>query len=730
MRITRLLSSILISLALSFAAPAQQAPKPETKKAAPAKPAARQPSTSYKTLKYPPMNPIKVPEPVRFELANGMTVYLVEDHELPTITASAMIRAGSRWEPVNKAGLAAITGTVMRTGGAATRPGDQLDEELDRLGAYVETGIGEDSGRAMVSVLKEDIDKGLSILADLLQHPAFPQDKIDLAKIQHRDNIARRNDNPSSIAFREFSRIIFGKDTPYGHQTEYDTINSITRQDLIAFHKQFFQPENVVMAVWGDFKAGEMRALIERTFSGWARGGRSKPPVPQVDPAAQKRAGVYYINKEDTPQSWVLMGFLGGKRNDPDYYALSVMNTVLGGGFASRLFANVRSAQGLAYAVSSQWGAGWDRPGLFTALGSTKTETTVKILASMRHEIANIAEAGVTDDELTRAKDSVLKGFAFEFDSTSKIVQRLVSYDYYGYPRDYLQQYRANIEKVTKADVARVAKQYLKTDQLAILVVGKEKGIDQPLASLGSVTTIDVTIPKPKQEALGPATSDSIAKGKALLNAARQAMGGAAFDKVKDYTTVANFTVTMGQNEMAMKLESTINLSGRLLTKMSTPMGEMTQGYDGQTLWARTPQGIREMPTSQNAETEGGFFRDTISLLRNIDNPAYTVQALGPSEVQGKPAEAVAVADPARNLQVKLWIDPTTNLLLKKSYTAALMGPPAELEELYSDYRDAGGLKMPFKVLMNRQGQKFGDLTVTEIKINPGLDEAAYKKPQ
>ena len=219
-----------------------------------------------------------------------MVIYLVEDHELPLISASALVSAGSRWEPGDKSGLASITGSVMRTGGTASRPGDQLDQELDRLGASVETGIGQDSGRASVSVLKEDFDKGLDILADILQHPAFPQDKIELAKIAQRDQIARRNDNPNGIVFREFGRVLFGKDSPYARITEYDTINAITRDDLVAFHQRFFQPENVILGVWGDFDAAGVRGKIEKRpgFLGARRqtetrspGGGPRRPRPQ-----------------------------------------------------------------------------------------------------------------------------------------------------------------------------------------------------------------------------------------------------------------------------------------------------------------------------------------------------------------------------------------------------------------------------------------------------------------
>src|SRR5262249_18677459 len=159
------------------------------------------------------------------------------------------------------------------------------------------------------------------------------------------------------------------KDSAYGHQAEYDTLNAIGREDLVAFHKQYFQPENVILGAWGDFKTDEMRAKLEKALGGWARGGRPKPAVPAVDPGASKRTGLYFINKEDATQSWVLMGMLAGKRNDQDFYALSVMNTILGGGLSSRMFSNIRSDEGLAYAVSSNWNAGWDRPGIFTALG-------------------------------------------------------------------------------------------------------------------------------------------------------------------------------------------------------------------------------------------------------------------------------------------------------------------------------------------------------------------------
>ena len=170
----------------------------------------------------------------RFELANGLVVYLIEDHELPKVGLHALVRTGGRWEPAAKTGLAEITGSVMRTGGSLSHGGDKLDDELDRLGASIETSIDQDSGRVDASMLKEDLGPGIEIVAGLLQHPAFPQNKIDLAKIRMRDGVARRNDEPNGIVFREFMRILYGKDSPYARQTEYATINAIATLDAPA----------------------------------------------------------------------------------------------------------------------------------------------------------------------------------------------------------------------------------------------------------------------------------------------------------------------------------------------------------------------------------------------------------------------------------------------------------------------------------------------------------------
>lgn len=455
-------------------------------------------STRYSQLKYPKIGDVKIPKVERVTLANGMQLFLLEDHELPIVNASAMIRVGSVYEPADKIGLASITGTVMRTGGTTSKTGDQLDEELEQIAASVETGIELNSGEASVSVLKEDVDKGLVILADVLMNPAFREDKIELAKIQQRSDIARRNDYVWSIGRREFCKLIYGPESVYARHTEYATIDNITRDDLIAFHKRFFHPNNVMLAVWGDFDTKQMIKKIEQVFKGWEKADVELSPMPQVQ--YEFRPTVNVIRKEDIHQANISLGHIGGLMNDPDYFALVVMNEILGSGFTGRIFKNVRSRQGLAYAAYGSYGADFDHPGIFYVFCQTKSKSTVHATRVMMEEVKKITETEVTDEELALAKESYLNSFVFNFDSKGKIINRLLTYEYFGYPPDFLEKTKENIEKVTKKDVLRVAQKHLKPDKMQVLAVGRPQDFDEPLSVLGAVREIDITIPTPKEK--------------------------------------------------------------------------------------------------------------------------------------------------------------------------------------------------------------------------------------
>ncbi|MBN4054344.1 insulinase family protein [Nitrospira defluvii] len=431
------------------------------------------------------------PKAERLVLSNGMILYLLEDHELPLITLQAMIRTGDIYESADKIGLASITGSVMRSGGTRNRRGDEIDEMLDQIAARLSVGIGTTSGSASLDTLKKDFPMGLNLLADILMRPAFEEDKLTIVKNRALEGIRRRNDRPSSIANREFWKQLYGKDNPYARESTKETIGSISRSDLIAFHKKYFAPNNMIVGITGDFEKGAMIAKIEKVFSGWPKKEIDFPKVAKV--IERKKGAIYKVIKA-IPQTQVRMGHLGIKQKNPDFYALSIMNDILGaGGLNSRLFQDVRTRQGLAYSVGSVFRPGKLERGFFLAYAATRTETTHQTISTMIHHIEAIREDWVSDEELNRAKDAFLNSFIFSFSSPSQIVGRQMSLEYFDLPADYLEQYRKNVAKVSKEDILRVAKQYLHPDRLIIVAVGDEEKFDKPLSVLGKVEELSIT---------------------------------------------------------------------------------------------------------------------------------------------------------------------------------------------------------------------------------------------
>ncbi len=448
----------------------------------------------YTDIKAPALPAFDVPKPVTFTLANGLRVFLMEDHELPLIAVRTLVRTGAFWEPQSKIGLARLTGAVQRTGGTTSMTGDRIDDLLEARAASVETGIGGDSGSASMNCLKQDFDDVFKVYLDVLRNPAFAQDKLDIAKVQVNASIARRNDSVGGITGREIGRLVYGPDSPLVSLEQYATIAAITRDDLVLWHKTYYHPNNMMLGVSGDFNVASMRKTIEKACASWPKGpsfqGAKIPYRETPNP------GVYFIEKPDVTQVNIAMAHLGIEQKNPDYFAVQVMNDVLGGGFSGRLINAIRTKKGLAYGVNGGLGAAFNRPGLMRLGMQTKSVSLFDAMAALKEEVAGIVKNPPTDDELGQAKESILNGFIFNYDSKAGILVQQLSYAYYGLPSDYLEAYRSNIEKVTKNDVVRVAKKYVHTDELAILVVGKAADFPKPLDTLGKVTTVDITIPK------------------------------------------------------------------------------------------------------------------------------------------------------------------------------------------------------------------------------------------
>ena len=433
-------------------------------------------------------------QPKRIQLPNGMVIFLQEDHELPTIDGTARIRGGERSVPANKTGLTDIYGEVWRTGGTKSKTGDQLDDYLEQRAARVETNGGVDSTTVSWSCLKEDFDDVFRVFVDLLENPEFRSDKIEIAQKGMYDGISRRNDESEQIAGREAAKLVYGANNPYARVAEYRTVAAITRQDLVEWHGKYVHPNNIILGVVGDFDSAKMEARLREAFASWPRGQAAGDSEIKLEPA---RPGYYQVEKTDVNQSQIQMVAAGITRKSPDYFAVSVFNEAFGGGFSSRLFNDIRTTKGLAYAVGGGVGTSWDHPGMLRLMVSTKSKTTIVSIQALDEEIADLPKRPIDDKEIKRAKDAILNSFVFRFDSPAKVLQEKMAYEFYGYPLDFLENFQQGIEKVTKEDVARVAAKYIHRDQMAVLVVGNVGEFDKPLSSLGTVNKLDIAIPAP-----------------------------------------------------------------------------------------------------------------------------------------------------------------------------------------------------------------------------------------
>jgi zinc protease len=447
--------------------------------------AAQAKAADPRTMKFPALK-FEIPKTERVQLKNGMVVYLLQDHELPIVNLTAYLNAGSIYEPADKVGLAGITGATLRSGGTLKTPPDQLDRELEFMASSIESSINADHANVSLSTLTRNLDRTLTLFAEVMTQPAFDPARLELTRMQVVEGIRRQNDDPKGIAGRELSRAIY-PDHPVSRIPTLATVQAVTRQDLVDFHRRYFYPANTILAVAGDFDRDKLLQKLESLFGGWPNQTASFPPVPQ--PADDLKPAVLYVQKE-VNQSVIRMGHLGIEKTNPDLYALKVMDFILGGGFTSRLTQEIRSNQGLAYNVDSYFDTGRRFPGPFIAETETKSESTVKAITLMRSIIAGMTQGEVTERELNLAKDSIINSFIFGFARSDAVVNQRARLEFYGYPAGYLEHYRDNIAKVTRADVLRVAKKYLHPDAMKLVVVGDMKKLDQPLSVFGSVREI------------------------------------------------------------------------------------------------------------------------------------------------------------------------------------------------------------------------------------------------
>lgn len=438
----------------------------------------------------------------RSVLKNGMVVYAIEDRSLPKTDLSILLRAGQFWEPAGKEGLASMAGSVMRTGGTEKTPAEALDERLEFLAIQLGVSIGDTQANSNLGVMSKDLDEGLATFAEVLSKPAFRQDKIDLYKAQTLNAMRARNDSPNSIESREASLLLYG-DYPVNRHPTKASIESITRDDLVAYHKRFFHPSNMIVAAAGDFSKQEFLAKLEKAFANWPTPAPERVTVPKV--THQPKAGVFcFQTLQPVPQGRVTVGHPGIDLKHPDAFPIRVMSYIFGaGGFSSRLVKVVRTDAGLAYSVGCNYSPGVAYTGTFRMSFQSKSESCLYAAKLCMQELERMQKDEVSTDELKGAINFYLDAFPGLFFSTpSQTASTLASAEFNDYPKDYYKNYREKIAAVTAHDIKRVAREHMRPEKLVYVFVGNLSAIkggdgahEVKIEEFGAVQ--DVPLPDP-----------------------------------------------------------------------------------------------------------------------------------------------------------------------------------------------------------------------------------------
>ncbi|MDX1591544.1 MAG: pitrilysin family protein [Balneolaceae bacterium] len=672
----------------------------------------RSDSMRPENLEYPELNSYVQPEIETFELDNGIKFYLVEDREVPLMNLNILVRGGSFMVPDEKVGLASVMTSAMRNGGSEAYPEDELNQLLEDKAARIEFGMGFTNGSANLNALKEDFRDLLPVLVDVMMNPLLPQEKIDLAITQRRTAIARRNDDAQQIAVREFEKLIYGEESLQGRQVEHWTLDAITREDLLEFHGDVFTGENLMIGLVGDFDIQEMKSTLEDVFSSIPAGEENELKLPEVD--YQFDSSIYFVDKPDVNQSVVLMGHIGGMRDNPDYAALQAMNEVLSGGFSGRLMQNVRSEQGLAYAVFGAYGSSALYPGQFYAGVFTQSSSTAEAIESVRREMVKLQQEPVSQQELDDTRESILNSLVFRYDSRRSVLSQRMSNEYFGLPQDAFDRYIEELRTLTPEDIQRVAREYMRPNQMRILVVGNSSEIGDQLSQFGEVQELDISIRRTQDE------------GDEVEIAGDVEAGREWFDRMKSAILVdAGTEITLkqeGRVEMSMPMTMTIDRTETLnfseetflIEMKNTPQGDITLDVQGNSGVLKVGGQEIPLPPAQLRQQLAEYYVHYLNVVINADE--YTPALESIETVDGNEVAVLNLAGP-QNMTIHLDTDSSLPTMLQYSMMNPQTGTDMDFRMYFEDWRVNDGVAIAYETRSVVMGQDQASISLTTHSV-------------
>jgi zinc protease len=696
-------------------------------------------------------------------LGNGMQVVAVLHHEQPAVSVRLLVRAGAAQDPKGKGGVATLTAALLDQG-TTTKSAFQIADSIDSIGGAMGTGAGSDLSFVNAVVMKDSFGTAMDLLADVVRNPAFAEEEIERQKQQALSGLQVSANDPDYLASVVFDRLVYGFH-PYGlpNSGTAETLGSLTRADLLDFHKRYFVPNNMILAIVGDVTSEEAFGAADRAFGKWPRA--DVPAVKPLEPPSPTRR-VVVIDKPDAVQTEIRVGQLGIPRKHPDYMAVDLAFKILGGEGANRLHRVLRSERGLTYGASADIQT-LKQAGDFVAETDTRTETTGEALRLIFDEYGRLRRERVNERELGDAQAYLAGNFPLTIETPDAIATQVLNAVFYELPLDEIGTFRERVQAVTPDDVQRVARAYVFPDRLAVVLVGNAAGFLPQLKGLGfdeyevipfdQVDLMAASLRResrsgrsergafrlasfrqsPSPDAQGgrsatdqrPVAAEGGA-GRDLIRRVVDAKGGLArLKNVKTVVAEATTTFRMEQGELESTTTTYVVYPDKFRVDAQVAGAEVQQVYNAGEAWQKDPNGVREAPAPMKEEFGASVRRDTIPLLIAAAEGTLDVKLLPEEGRDGTVLRVLEISGP-RVSPVRLYVD-SANLIARQAYSSAGPdGQPMQAEEVFSDYRTVDGIKVPFTAQVLRDGRPILERTLTEVTFNSTIDPKLFSRPQ
>jgi zinc protease len=681
--------------------------------------------------------PFEFPNAAAKTLSNGLRVFVVSDHKEPAVAARLLIMsAGSIKDPQDRPGVAEMTANLL-TQGAAKRSARDIADAIDLVGGSLSASAGKDGTTVTLDIVKKDLDLGLDLMSDVVLHPTFQNEELDRQRQQLLSGLTVQYSDPQYLASAVFSRLVYGK-SPYGWPGEGtpETVQKLNRDQLAQFQGANYVPNQSFLAFAGDITPEQAFAAAEKYFGGWER--KDVSASSPVLPSSLSGRHIWLIDKPDAVQTQIRVGKLGIRRGDPDYIPVEVMNRIFGGGYNSLLNTEVRVKKGLTYGAYSQF-----TPHLYTGaffVGTfTRTEATVEATKLVIDLLSKMSAGGVRQQQLNFARDYLAGVYPIQSETAEQVADRVLTAAIFDLAPDYNRTYPDKIRAVTSAQVDEMAKRYLSTDDLDIVLVGNVTAFrdalkkEFPQAAFDEIPFDQVDILAPDLRKLktveAAATPESLEQGRQILLAAANAAGGDALTLVKSLQMTENGKQPGRNGEVSITVKWTVAYPDRSHGDVSYGGQAVTQICDGKSAWiVMGPQSRDVSGAIREFERGIALFGGGWGLYQQVLAGKINGQSIGEVEIDGKKTAGVAVQTVFGN--VKLFFDPATHLLAAARFQSASPQGIEESEQRWSDYRPVDGGQFAFSMVAYRGGAKFMESTVSDVKLNPPVDQSLFAKPE